>query len=307
MSNSYYVSKINLAIDYIEKNIRSELKLENIAKVSGFSPFHFHRIFKSIMNENLNHFVRRVKVEKAAFMISSDPNCTITEAAFKNGFSSSQALSKEFKIFFKATPSQYKESKIRHAKSKERKDYVLDFHYNDNNSRPAISYKSLTFKNMKVDIKTLPDMTLAYIRHIGPYKGNPKLFEDLFGKLCSWAGPRGLVEKDTKFLCIYYDGPEVTDESKLRMDVCLTVPKDTKTDGEIGKQGIRGGEYAVTRCVIGESKEYEKYWGELYANWLPQSGYRPDDKPPFEMYPVDCKLENGDMVVDICIPVKKLG
>ena len=305
--NSYYVSKINLAIDYIEKNIKKELKLENIAKASGFSPFHFHRIFKSIMNENLNHFVRRVKVEKAAFMISGNPNCTITEIAFKNGFSSSQALSKEFRIFFKTTPSGYKESKIRHIESKKRKDYILDFHYNDNNSRPTISYKSLILKNMKVEIKTLPDMTLAYIRHIGPYKGNPKLFEDLFGKLCAWAGPRNLVGKDTNFLCVYYDGPGSTDESKLRMDVCLVVPGDAKIDGEIGKQEIKGGEYAVTRCIINDPKEYEKYWAELYANWLPQSGYQPDDKPPFEMYSADCKSENGGMIVDICIPVKKLG
>lgn len=306
MTNNQYIPKINLAIDYIEKNIKNKLTLEEIAKVSGFSSFHFHRIFKSVMNENLNHFVRRLRVERTALMISGNLNASITEIALKNGFSSSQALSKEFKIFFKITPSEYRDSKIRYIKSKKQKDYVLDFSYNDNNSRPTISYKSLIIKNMKVEIKRLPDVTLAYIRHIGPYKGNPKLFEDLFSKLCTWAGPRNLVKNDTNFFCIYYDGPEVTDESKLRMDVCLSVPSDTKVDGEIGKQEIKGGEYAVARCIIKEQKEYEKYWSEIYMNWLPQSGYQPDDKVPFEMYPADCKLENGDMIVDICIPVKKL-
>jgi AraC family transcriptional regulator len=305
MINNQYISKINLAIDYIEKNIKSELRLEDIAKASGFSPFHFHRIFKSIMDENLNHFIRRVKVGKAASMIFSNPNYTITEIALKNGFSSSQAFAKEFKIFFKTTPSEYKNSKIRHIESKKEKAYILDFHYNETNSRPTISYKSLTNKNMKVEIKTLPDMTLAYIRHIGPYKGNPKLFEELFSKICTWAGPRNLVQKDTNFLCIYYDGPDITDESKLRIDVCLTVPSNTAVSGEIGKQEIKGGEYAIARCIIKSPKEYEKYWDELYTNWLPESGYQPEDKPPFEMYPADCKTEDGDMIVDICIPVKK--
>ncbi len=158
---------------------------------------------------------------------------------------------------------------------------------------------------MKVEIKTLPDMTLAYIRHIGPYKSNPQLFEELFGRLCTWAGPRNLIQSDSKFLCIYYDGPEVTDESKLRLDVCLSVPNDTNFDGEIGKQEIKGGEYAIARCIIKDPKEYEKYWNELYMNWLPQSGYQPDDKPPFEMYAAECKTDGGDMIVDICIPVKK--
>jgi AraC family transcriptional regulator len=114
-----------------------------------------------------------------------------------------------------------------------------------------------------------------------------------------------LVNKDSKFLCIYYDGPEVTDESKLRLDVCLSVPKDTEIGDNINKQEIRGGEYAIARCTIKDPSDYEKYWNELYVNWLSQSGYQLDDKPPFEMYPAECKLENGDMIVDICIPLKK--
>jgi len=158
---------------------------------------------------------------------------------------------------------------------------------------------------MKVEITTLPDMTLAYIRHIGPYKNNPKLFEDLFGRLCGWAGPRNLITKDSKFLCIYYDGPDVTDESKLRIDIGVSVPSDTDVDDGAGKQEVKGGQYAITRCIVKEPKDYEKCWNELYMNWLPQSDYQPDDKPPFEMYPVECKLDNGDMIVDICIPVKK--
>jgi AraC family transcriptional regulator len=159
---------------------------------------------------------------------------------------------------------------------------------------------------MKVEIKTLPDMALACIRHIGPYKGNPEIFENLFSQLCAWAGPKNLINKETKFLCIYHDDPNVTDESKIRMDVCLTIPDETGVDGTIGKQKIEGGEYAISRCIIKEQKEFEKCWSELYADWLPKSGYQPDNKPPFEMYPAECKLPNGDMIVDICIPVKPI-
>ena len=32
-----------------------------------------------------------------------------------------------------------------------------------------------------VEVKDLPEMTVAYVRNIGPYKGNPALFEKLFG------------------------------------------------------------------------------------------------------------------------------
>ena len=305
MKKDQYITNVNRAIDYIEKNIKTSIRLEDVAKASGFSIFHFHRIFKAIMNENVNQFIRRLKVEKAALMIFSNPSYSITEIAIKNGFSSSQVFSKEFKAFFNVTPSEYKNSKIEHMNSNKKKDYILQVSYNSINSRPTINYKSIIDKNMEIQIKTLPDMTLAYIRHIGAYKNNPSLFEELFGRLCSWAGPRNLINQDSKFLCIYYDGPEVTDESKLRLDVCISVPSDTVLDGGIGRQEIKGGEYAVARCVIKDSSEYEKYWGEVYEKWLPQSGYQLEDKPPFEMYPPECKLENGDMVVDICVPVKK--
>lgn len=299
----FYISCINAAIDFIENNISKDLKLDNIAKAAGLSTFHFHRIFKSFMNENLNDFVRRVRVEKAATMLFANCDYSITKIAYLSGFSSSQALAREFRIFFDTTPKKYRESKIRYKNSKNGNACNINFYYHDDKKRPYFYYNLTGSINMKVEVKKFPDTTLAYIRHIGPYKGNPALFEELFNKLCAWAGSRNLLTKDTNYYCIYHDEPEVTDESKLRMDVCLNVPKDTEVGGNIGKQIIRGGQYAVARCTIKDPKEYEKYWSELYKNWLPSSGYQLDNKPPFEMYPSDCKKENDEMIVDICVPV----
>jgi len=43
-----------------------------------------------------------------------------------------------------------------------------------------------------VEVKMLPDMHVAYVRHTGPYAGDSDLFKGLFEKLMTWAGPRGL-------------------------------------------------------------------------------------------------------------------
>lgn len=40
-----YISRINLVQDYIEKNINNVFQLEELAEISGFSKYHFHRIF----------------------------------------------------------------------------------------------------------------------------------------------------------------------------------------------------------------------------------------------------------------------
>lgn len=298
-----YIQRVNAAIDYIEKNIANPIRLEAIASAAGLSPFHFHRIFKSETGEGLNSFVRRIRCEKAAFMLCYNPGYSITRISFINGYSSSQAFAREFKVLYGQTPQQFRQSKICHSDSKFRKDYQLSVDYDGGNRRPSIRFKSLTIKDMKVEIKELPDMTLAYLRHVGPYKGDVALFDRLFGRLCSWAGARKLIDQDTKYLCIYYEGPEVTDAAKLRLDVCLNVPAGTEVGGDIGKQELKGGTYAIARCTINSPKDYEKYWNDLYANWLPGSGYQPDNKTPFEMYPADCKLPGGGMIVDICIPV----
>jgi AraC family transcriptional regulator len=45
----------------------------------------------------------------------------------------------------------------------------------------------------KCGSKELPKMTVAYIRHIGPYKGTINYSRSIWNKLFSWAGPRGLL------------------------------------------------------------------------------------------------------------------
>ena len=164
-------------------------------------------------------------------------------------------------------------------------------------------------KQMKVDVevKEMPDIPVAYIRHIGPYMGDVDLFEKLFNKLFKWAGPRNLLcFPETKVIAVYYDDPSVTDASKLRLDVCISVPDDTAVDGEIGKTTIRGGKYAVGHFELAVD-EYPAAWKALYAGWLPESGYQPDDGPCFEMYLNDPKEHpENKCIVDICIPVKPL-
>jgi len=156
--------------------------------------------------------------------------------------------------------------------------------------------------NKSVEVAELPKMTVAYIRHIGPYKGNEELFGSIWNRLFLWAGPRGLIGgNDFKSLIIYHDDPNVTIEDKLRMSVCITVPAETKVDGEVGKMEIEPAKYVIARFEL-TSQDFQQAWDWVYGQWFPSSGYQPDDKPCFEMYPEEPK--DGKFIVDICVPVK---
>lgn len=159
----------------------------------------------------------------------------------------------------------------------------------------------------QVTVEELPEIPVAYVRHIGPYKGDGALFERLFGKLMRWAGPRGLLgSPNTKTLIIYYDSPEITDESKLRLDVCITVPANTPAEGEVGRLNIPAGKYALARFELA-ADEYQGAWDYVFGKWLPESGYQPDERPCFELYHNDPEQHpQKKSVLDICLPVKPL-
>lgn len=160
---------------------------------------------------------------------------------------------------------------------------------------------------MNVEVKDMEKLTVAYVRNIGPFKGNSKLFESLFEKLCAWAGPRDLFRDDTKMMSVYHDDPNITDESKLRLDVAMSVEDDTKVDGEVNKQELPGGKYAIAHFELHEASEYQAAWDAFYHDWLPGSGYQPDHRPALEVYLNDpSKDPDGKHIVDFCIAVKPL-
>lgn len=300
-----YKSRINKALDYIDANIEKQFTLEELADVANFSKFHFHRIFYSIIRETPFQFILRVRLEKAATLIITNPYESITQIAFQCGFSDISVFSRNFKAYFKKSASQYRKEKSNlsqtESKTSQSENRASMYFCPDSNT---IKWRTNMKLNKSVEVKELPRMTVAYIRHIGPYKGDEKLFENLWNKLFTWAGPRELIGgPDFRSLIIYHDDPTVTGEDKLRTSVCITVPDNTKVDGEIGKMEVEGGKYVMARFVV-TSEQFQQAWDWVFREWFPSSGYQPDDKPCFEMYPEEPK--DGKITVDICVPVKPL-
>jgi len=62
-----YVKRVNRAIDHIVRNLAGPLSLDEVSEAAGFSPFHFHRVFKSLLGETLNQFVKRLRLERALY------------------------------------------------------------------------------------------------------------------------------------------------------------------------------------------------------------------------------------------------
>ncbi len=318
-----YIARINRVIDFIETNIRSELTLSTLAGVANFSPFHFHRIFGAMVGETLNQFIQRIRIEKAVAQLAGNPQKSITEIALDCGFSGSASFARAFKESYGISASQWRtryrleKSKIRQTKGKDHqlhgkigKEFDLVSSYIDAATKNQIWRLKMKEKRQlefQVEVKEMPEMQLAYVRHIGPYAGDEALFRRLYEKLMKWAGPRGLLNfPETQILNIYHDDPNLTEASKLRLSVCITVPKDTKVDGEIGKMSLPAGKYAFARFELNVD-EFGQAWDAVCGSWLPDSGYQPADGPCYEHCLNDPKEHlEGKHIVDIVIPVKPL-
>jgi AraC family transcriptional regulator len=318
-----YTSRINRVLDYIETHVDEDLTLEDLARVAGFSPYHFHRIFGAMVGETLNTFIQRVRVEKAAAQLINNPKKTVTEVALDCGFSGSATFARAFREYFNMSASQWRSSdhlrgdKIRQMDDKKSqtfgktgKDFDVPSYYTEidiQNQRWRVIMQGENGLNAEVEVRDIPEFHIAYVRHVGPYAGDSALFGRLFEKLMTWAGPRGLLNfPETKMLTVYHDDPNITDPNKLRISVGISVPKDTPAEGEIGKMTIPAGEYAVARFEIVQ-EDYTDAWNAVYGGWFPESGYQPADGPCYELY-LNNPEEHPEKkhIFDIVIPVKPL-
>lgn len=316
-----YVQRVNFVIDHIETNIDQPLSLESLARVAGFSPFHFHRIFHAMVGETLNQFIQRIRIEKAGVQLINNPRKSITEIALDCGFSGSATFARAFKEAFDMSASEWRSGGYRRHRNLRKSDSngcqtlskipidysTFSFYIDSGTQNPVWRMKVKDGNPIQVEVKDMPDLHVAYVRHTGPYQGNSELFGDLFGRLMTWAAPRGLLRfPETMVLAVYHDDPGITDEDKLRVSACITVPEDTLVEGEVGKMTVPGGKFAVARFELGPD-EYGEAWDFVFGKWLPESGYQPDDRLCYELYHGGPdEHPEGKHVVDICIPVRPL-
>ena len=57
--------RVLIATDYIQSNWKNKISIFDLASVAALSPYHFHRVFKSIYNETPSRFIRNIKLEHA--------------------------------------------------------------------------------------------------------------------------------------------------------------------------------------------------------------------------------------------------
>ena len=106
----------NRVVEFVQTHYSRQIKLSELADLSGMSEYHFCRMFKVSMTETPQQFVTRVRIERARQLIaegvrsrSSEPvaGIQLAEVAQACGYSNQSHFGRFFKKQMGLTPGQY--------------------------------------------------------------------------------------------------------------------------------------------------------------------------------------------------------
>ena len=156
---------------------------------------------------------------------------------------------------------------------------------------------------MTVTLTDLAPVTVAYLRHVGPYGAAvARFWQSCFDP---WLDAQGL--QGVPLYGISHDDPSIADPSTCRFDAGAEVPTGFVAGAGVFKTTLPGGRYAVLP-FSGRPDTIGEAWQSLMRDWLPRSGWQLDARPCFERYPPGGGFDaaSGTFRCEICMPVTPL-
>lgn len=292
-----YRKEIEKCIEFIEDHIKEDITIEEIANQSGYSLYHFSRVFSLCKGISVMEYMRGRRLALATTELLN--NRKIIDIAFDYGFETPSGFAKAFRKAYGYSPTQYMLRLAQYADTKttfEMGGYIME---------PVI-VKRPAFKVAGYGIKT--NITgITYTKDIASYWNNYE-GENLESKMYRILNPAkhgevGLcVPLSEDGNVIYLLGVIVDDFSRAEKDM-LTVE-------------IPEAEYAVfTTAPVDTSNDEEQIefaeiiastWKYIFEDWFKDSEYIYDEsKIDFEFYDERCH-HRKDTVMDIYIPINKV-
>ncbi|MFD0712128.1 response regulator [Paenibacillus sp. GCM10027626] len=92
---------------HISQNLAEDLSLTQLAKAGHMSSAYLSRIFKEQTGEGINHYITRLRIERATELLR-DPALKIADVAVRTGYDNIPYFTKVFKKVVGITPQEFK-------------------------------------------------------------------------------------------------------------------------------------------------------------------------------------------------------
>jgi AraC family transcriptional regulator len=284
------------ALDFIEAHLKENLTAQAIAGYTGYSVYHFYRIFKAEKQVSLMDYIRRRRLTLARRELLTEAK--IINIAMEYGYETPGGFTKAFHKEFGYSPTKYLARMKCHVEIDNTNEggFVIT---------PTI-IKKPAFKAAGYGIKT--NISGSFTKDIAAYWTNYPL-ENLETKMYDILKPPQHGEVG---ICITTPG-----EEHVTYLLGVIVEDFKKVTQEMLKVNVPAATYAVfTTPPVDTSKNttYEDNlfsqsirdtWKHIFEEWFPASGYVFDEsKLDYEFYDERCH-SRPDSVMEIRVPVKK--
>ena len=96
------------AVDLLNAEFRSNLKVQDIANEVGVHPFHLSRVFRTVHRQTIGEYVHKLRVAYACKLLEV-PECDLANVALSAGFADQSHFTKVFKNVTGMTPGVFRQ------------------------------------------------------------------------------------------------------------------------------------------------------------------------------------------------------
>jgi AraC family transcriptional regulator len=285
---NYYYKSIFQSIDFIENNLENPITLSDVIKDTGFSKYHFHRVFKAICGDTVNEYIRRRRLTRASLELL-ETNNSIIHIALKYGYNSQEAFTRAFKDTYGLTPKVYRKNK---------KNFI-------NLSKPEISMELLELREEPIKMKpTIIEKNKCYVVGL-VCKGKNE--NDEVSKLWNEFNSRYSEIEDKVLPCSSFGYESYGEDFHTTGDFTYMAGVEVTSVDNIPEGmdyvEIPANKYAVF-AIPAIIETLPNAICSIYSKWIPECGLKVNGCYDFEYYDETFKANDATSNIYFCVPVK---
>ncbi|MFC7685992.1 GyrI-like domain-containing protein [Ureibacillus sp. GCM10028918] len=286
-----WVDSIQKAIDYIEMHLLdSDLSVEQIAKASHSSAFHFQRTFSILTDSTIGDYIRRRRLTLAAQDLVNT-NDKIIDIAYKYGYETPESFAKAFRKQHNLSPKEARK-----------------------NLGPLQSYNRLVIKiklegaiPMNYKILEKEAFQIVGVKRTYNYKngdnlrGIPQFWNDVHvdGTNDQLIDLNNGDVQGILGVCVVNDNEKQT----AQMDYWIAAAHKGNVPNGMNSYEIPASKWVIFEVHGAMPNAMQDTWKKIYSEWFPSNPYKPAGTAELEVYTND-NPSNADYYSEIWIPIK---
>lgn len=270
MKYNIYIEKV---MQKIENCLNEELSVEQLASIAKYSRSHFQELFRTYTGESVGNYVKRLRMEKSAFMLKYQYK-KIIDVGIRTGFNNNTSFTRSFKSYYNISPLEFKQKFQNFEQKVECPDFTLI---------------------------TIDDFKVFYIREFGDYNQSSYCALEKANK-----GFEHIFDDKTTFITSCYGEPDITlSPNKMRFDACIIyVPEKHSHIKNLPLLKVKGGTFAKFKYQSESYDDFDKFYYQVYNTFFHKKDIQVSLKPAIQIVNNSFSDLLKDIVnIDLLIPL----